>query len=379
MRRTERIKRKKQPIVPIKKQEQKEETYTTTAKKASRGGIYDKYYKQLLIIPIAILIIAIIIIGVQTATTGDFIHRGVSLKGGLLVTIPSTDLDAENLAERLKLTFPERDIESRSIEDLGKQIAITISADITPEEKEATELFIKAIEKGTGVNREEFSVETIGSTLGTNFFKQTSKALFIAFIFMAMIVFLYFGQGTKIKIITAIATIVTGAFMYSNLKALNIIAFLIGAGLIITYFKYSIPSIAVIFAAFSDIVITVAVVDIMGIKIGTAGIAAFLMLIGYSVDTDILLTTRVLKRTEGSVYDRIVGALKTGMTMSLTALAAVLVGFFVAQSATVKQIMIILIIGLLADILNTWIQNAGILRWHLELKEKKEKRGGERA
>ena len=39
-----------------------------------------------------------------------------------------------------------------------------------------------------------------------------------------------------------------------------------------------------------------ALIDFLGIEISAAGIAAFLMLIGYSVDTDILLTSRALKR-----------------------------------------------------------------------------------
>jgi preprotein translocase subunit SecF len=41
------------------------------------------------------------------------------------------------------------------------------------------------------------------------------------------------------------------------------------------------------------------------------------------------------------------------------------------QSEVLKQIMTILLIGLVVDLINTWIQNAGILRWYVEKKEKK--------
>ena len=67
-------------------------------------------------------------------------------------------------------------------------------------------------------------------------------------------------------------------------------------------FRTFIPSIAVIFAAFADIVMSLALVDYLGIKISAAGIAAFLMLVGYSVDTDILLTSRALKRKTGLLH-----------------------------------------------------------------------------
>ena len=136
------------------------------------------------------------------------------------------------------------------------------------------------------------------------------------------------------------------------------------------YFRIPIPCLAVVFSAFSDIVVTVAVVNLLGIKLGTAGIAAFLMLIGYSVDTDILLTTRVLKRKEGTEFERILSSVSTGMTMTLTAITAVAVAIIFTQNDTIRQIMTILLIGLLADIINTWIQNVGILRLYLERKSR---------
>ena len=42
------------------------------------------------------------------------------------------------------------------------------------------------------------------------------------------------------------------------------------------------------------------------------GIAAFLLLIGYSIDSDILLTTKVLKRRMGTLFERVKSAMKTG-------------------------------------------------------------------
>ena len=135
-------------------------------------------------------------------------------------------------------------------------------------------------------------------------------------------------------------------------------------------FKSFVPSIAVIFAAFSDIVITLALLDYLGVKISAAGIAAFLMLIGYSVDTDILLTTRALKKREGTLNQRIYGAFKTGIFMTSTALVAVLPAFFIITGLpdSFRQIFLILSVGLIADIANTWMTNAGIIKWYCDKK-----------
>ncbi|MFC1800594.1 hypothetical protein ACFLYT_00915, partial [Nanoarchaeota archaeon] len=59
--------------------------------------IYDKHYKALLLIPLLMLVFAIGQIGYQTAVTGDFIYKGVSLKGGTTVTLTSGDIDVVNL------------------------------------------------------------------------------------------------------------------------------------------------------------------------------------------------------------------------------------------------------------------------------------------
>jgi len=103
----------------------------------------------------------------------------------------------------------------------------------------------------------------------------------------------------------------------------------------------------------------------------TAGIVAFLMLIGYSVDTDILLTTRILKRTDGNLNKRLFGAMKTGMTMTLTSFFAIGIAliFVSSFSITLTQIFAILVIGLAFDLLNTWITNVSILKWYVEAKK----------
>ena len=49
--------------------------------------IYDKHYKQLMILPVVLLVLAFIQIGYQVATTGNFVNLGVSLKGGSVITV----------------------------------------------------------------------------------------------------------------------------------------------------------------------------------------------------------------------------------------------------------------------------------------------------
>jgi preprotein translocase subunit SecF len=292
--------------------------------------IYDKKYKTLLIIPFVILILALAQIIYQVSTTGDFIKKDVSLKGGVTVTIPyDKPVDTTQIENELSSKFPRNDVVARTLRSATSVEGIIVEADIDGNNKAQVNNLLNEIENSLkiDISNVDYGIEIIGSSLGESFFKESLVALLIAFLFMGLVVLIYFR----------------------------------------TY----IPSIAIILAAFSDMVAALAVINLLDVRIGTAGIAAFLMLIGYSVDTDILLTVRVLKRREGTVMDRIISSIKTGMTMTVTAIISTIVALLVTQSEVIRQIMLILLIGLIADIFNTWIQNVGLLRIYIEKKAKK--------
>jgi len=333
------------------------------------GRVYRDRYTALFAITIALLIFSLIAIGVTYARTGDVIHKGVSLSGGMTITVATsgTPLDTEEVAEQLRTAAPDADIVVRETSDLGRQVGLTVEASTgqnTPEELSRLETAIlDQISRSVPDVRGRTSTEMVGPSLGASFFRQTAKAVLVAFTMMGLVVFLYFGDRTTHKVFVAALTIVAAWLIWNaHGVILASLAVVVGAALVWCYVRWSIPSAAVILAAASTILFTIAVVDLMGMRISTAGIAAFLMLIGYSVDTDILLSNRVLKRDEGTVYARVVSTVKTGLTMTGTTLAASLVALVFTQSAVIREIMTIICIGLVADILYTWIQNAGILR-----------------
>ena len=287
----------------------------------AQKGWYDKWHKPLLFIPVAILLISLIYLGIFYNQNSDLINRDISLKGGTTFTL-SGDIDHAAIEASLKDKIPE--VNFRSLSDLrtGKNIALVIESSIQPDEMKAT------IEEAIGyeLTDENSSIEFTGSTLSENFYRQLIIALIISFCLMSLVIFVMF--------------------------------------------RSFVPSIAVIFAAFSDIVVSLALIDYLGIKLSAAGIAAFLMLIGYSVDTDILLTTRALKKSEGTLNQRIYGAFKTGTFMTTTALFAVLPAFFIVTGLpdSFRQIFLILAFGLIADLFNTWLTNAGIIKWYCDKK-----------
>ncbi|MBI2040942.1 MAG: protein translocase subunit SecF [DPANN group archaeon] len=283
--------------------------------------VYEQKYKLLMFITIGLLIFSLGVLAHQKATTGEFIQKDVSLKGGLIITVQTDkELDIDGLELNLsKVLGVSVDVKSLSAL-AGQRLGYTIEIEKLSQDKVKAE-----VEKLTGVPSATYTIEESSSALSDAFFKSIVKALFAAFVFMSIVVFVYF--------------------------------------------RVPAPSLAVILAAASDLIGTVAFMQLLNIKLSGAGVAALLMLIGYSVDTDILLSTRVLRGSK-PLMEEVYSSLKTGITMQATAIAALAVLYFVAPAATLRQISVILIIGLILDVFNTWIQNVGLLRMYLEWKKK---------
>lgn len=332
---------------------------------SSLSDWYVDNISYLIIIPILFVIASLATFALTYAETGDVIYRDLSLSGGVSLTVLETTASADSVQNQLSSEYPNNDINVRTLTELGQQIGVVVEADITSQEQDRINTFAATTSDVTGVNQDDISIDSVGASLGQQFFVQTMKAVWVAFLFMGACVFYYFGDTTKRKLITAGISLLIGIIVTTTSSP---VALLIAAGLTIglltTYATYSIPSIAVILAAFSDILITVAVLSFFEVKMGTASIAGLLMLIGYSVDTDILLSTRVVKEREDPYSERVIDAFTTGITMTITTLSAITVTYLLSQSQTLRQIMLVLIIGLTIDIVNTWLQNAPLLDIH---------------
>jgi len=282
-------------------------------------AFYNKYYKVLMLIPIILLVISFIIVGSRFASTGELFNRDVTLKGGITMTIYT---DQEISTELLQNKIPVDSIVKKLTDfSTGKQVGVIVEAsDIKEEELKP----ILQKELNIELTNENYSIEETGSSLGASFYTELIWAVIFAFILMAIAIFILFRTFT--------------------------------------------PSIAVVFSALIDIMVPLAIINIFNIKVSSAGIVAFLLLIGYSVDTDILLTTRSIKRTNGRLFDRMYASMKTGLTMTFCAIAVMITGLVISNTPIIKEMFFIILLGLITDIFSTYLTNAGILTMYCKKK-----------
>ena len=134
-------------------------------------------------------------------------------------------------------------------------------------------------------------------------------------------------------------------------------------------FRTLVPSLAVLVGAACDVIIALGAMGLFGIPLTLASFAALLMLVGFSLDTDVLLTMRVIKRREGTPQHRAYEAMKTGATMSMALLLSFICLFILASIThinTYYEISAVAIAGLFGDLIATWLLNAVIVLYYLE-------------
>jgi preprotein translocase subunit SecF len=134
-------------------------------------------------------------------------------------------------------------------------------------------------------------------------------------------------------------------------------------------FRTVVPSIAVLAGVAADVIFALGAMALFDIPLTLASFAALLMLIGFSLDTDILLTIRLVKRKDGTPAERAFESMKTGMTMSLSTMVAFLALFIIAMVTKINiyyEISAVAIAGLIGDLVATWFFNAVIVLYHVE-------------
>ena len=200
---------------------------------------HDKNYKKLLIIPATLFLFCLIYLGVFYSQHHDIFLKDISLSGGTSATI-NGQLDVASLEKALIEEFG--DANTRIISDLvtGEQLATIANVGAGTEE---TKAFLEEY-LGYKLTEENSSFEYSEPSFTQDLYRQLMISLLLAFFLMIIVIFILFRDF--------------------------------------------VPSITIVSCVFMNIIMTITVVNLLGIKISTGGIIAFLMIIGYSVDRYLL-------------------------------------------------------------------------------------------
>ena len=283
---------------------------------ASFHRIYQDYDKYL-VIPVIMLLLAVAALGANYAMKGEVLTKGLDFTGGTEITY---NIDSDFSTDEVETAFrnsgrPDAEAVRQVTQNDTKLLVRLPPPDMEQEEAET-------ILNDAGYDVTVGGFRSISASVSGQFFLQAQLAFVLAFTIMSLVIF--------------------------------------------TAFRDLVPALAVILAAAGDVIFAAAGMAVLGIPLTLGSLAALLMLIGYSVDTDIVLSTRVLKRNRGSIESRIWSSVKTGVTMSSGGIAGFAILYIVSTTivgpSELSNIAAVMVIGLLADMPFTWFGNAIILK-----------------
>jgi preprotein translocase subunit SecF len=274
---------------------------------------YTRYTnRQLAAVPLAVLAIALLIIAGWYVATGVPVNPGLEFTGGAEIRV-AVDAPDGQARERIQQAFDPAPETIRGVPSDNTYILTFQTEEV-------------------GVSTLEEQARAAGFEVQSSYTVSPS-----------------FGSRTQLLALGGVA-----------------FAFLGMSALVFLMFRTFVPSIAVVVSAFSDIVIPVALMNALGIELTLGTVAALLMIIGYSVDSDILLNNHILRRS-GGFYESTYRAMRTGVTMTLTSLSAMIVMTIVATLFGIQLLAAIgtvLVFGLATDLMNTYMLNLSLLRWY---------------
>ncbi|MFH1780241.1 MAG: hypothetical protein ABH803_03835 [Candidatus Micrarchaeota archaeon] len=348
------------------------------------SNIYEnKNYKLLLVLPLLLMAASLYLV------FGVGLTQGIDLRGGLLFTVFTN----EGSTAELVVVLPDAEI--RSFDGPGGR-GFEIQLPNNPDLEQAEVLYKELISLDSDLARaevtqgEEATVVELNQEISSRFSELSGLVGFSgvapsdAHKKLELVSELFSSAKSEYRqeLVSKISSVVTidsysfkevgsslSKFFLNKTSEIVLWSFILSSILVFIIFRKLAPSLAVIFGVVADIVITLGAMVLFNIPLSLASVAALLMLIGFSLDTDVMLTVRVIKRKEGTPVTRVWNALKTGLLMNITTVVAFGVLTLLAitlQIPTYYQIGAVAVIGGAVDFVATWAGNAVLILWSLE-------------
>ncbi len=165
-----------------------------------------------------------------------------------------------------------------------------------------------------------------------------------------------------------------GRYFLQQVTSIIIAAFILISIAVFFIFRSPVPALMIIFDTGNDIIIALGLMGLFKIPLGLPSLGGLLMLIGYSIDTEMLTSINILKRHEGTPEDRAFSAMLTGVTMTSAAIVSFGVLFAVSVVASVPtfyEISSVALFGLIGDLFTTWFGNAPMILLYKRHKERR--------
>lgn len=261
-------------------------------------------------IPLILLTIFLAVSINHYIKNGEFFIRDLDLKGGTSISfLTEKEVSIQNVSLILG-EFGEKTLISISKTEKEYSVKITLPSEIPYEN-------VTEIIKKSDLDPRDISVQFIGPELGTAFFSQVVYLLSIAYVLV------FIGNF----------------FIYRRISVAT----------------------TILLSSFANIIYIFGITTLLNIPITFAGFTSILLVIAYTIDSNILLSTKLLGSKIEEFYEQYKKTLITGVTISSSLILSMIIVLIFSDSPFLNNIAQVLLIGFAVDLINTYLLNAGII------------------
>ncbi|NAZ26139.1 MAG: hypothetical protein GU343_01190 [Nanoarchaeota archaeon] len=278
----------------------------------------EKNYKKFLMISILILVIFVGIILFNYFKYGYIINKSITISGGYVTLINNnyhiTNSEIQNVLNQMNITdYVLYSTPNIVYIESGKEINGTLLINLLNQDYN-----IKLLPT-------DISIQQYSSLVGNLIFNQFLFFVILAMVLTAFVIFIAF-RASKIT--------------------LNIIS-------------------TILF----DIIGLLAILSITKYPIGANGFIGMLMILGFAIDNNVVLSTNIVKEKDKPFIERVRMSFRVGMLMEIIALYTLLLLYFIVPEPSVDEFAFVLSIAIILDLLYYLIGNIPLYKYFEAKKE----------
>jgi len=160
-----------------------------------------------------------------------------------------------------------------------------------------------------------------------------------------------------------------GNLIFNQFLFFVILAMVLTAFVIFIAFRASKITLNIISTILFDIIGLLAILSITKYPIGANGFIGMLMILGFAIDNNVVLSTNIVKEKEKPFIERVRMSFRVGMLMEVIALYTLLLLYFIVPEPSVDEFAFVLSVAIILDLLYYLIGNIPLYKYFEAKKE----------
>jgi len=160
-----------------------------------------------------------------------------------------------------------------------------------------------------------------------------------------------------------------GDLIFNQFLFFVILAMILAAFVIFIAFRVSNTTLNIISTILFDIIGLLAILSITKYPIGANGFIAMLMILGFAIDNNVVLSTNMIKEKDKTFIERVKMSFRVGMLMEIIALYTLLLLYFIVPDPSVNEFAFVLSTATILDLIYYLIGNIPLYKYFEAKKE----------